>query len=309
MLIGVMLTVSFSNIFDFNPLAFDNKFALEVCAVLVLYLIGVYDDLIGVRYSKKFIAQILGSILIILSDTYIRSFNGLFGIESIPAWLGIALTVFLIVFITNAFNLIDGIDGLATSLSITALTVFGILFLATSQHIEALFAFSTIGVLIPFLYFNLFKVKRNLKTKIIMGDSGSLTLGFIMSIMTLKIWGATSVNISHETAEFFHIMAFTVLVIPCFDVVRVALHRAKSHAPIFLPDKNHFHHKLMALNLSPRKTLKYILFINFTFLLVNSALSYITSITFIVIIDIVIWTIMHIIITNKVLKRQATEEQ
>ncbi len=297
--ISLLLVVSFSNILGLVQIDITNRFTLEICAIFILYIVGLSDDLSGVIYRKKFIFQIFTAILIITSGTYIHNLNGLFGVFTIPEYVGIPLTILLIVFITNALNLIDGLDGLASSLSIMALAVYGILFFMCNKSIDMLIAFATVGALIPFLYANLTRVKKRASTKIIMGDSGALVIGLILSIMMIKLWGIEPTESDIIPSTYFHVMAFTMILVPCLDVLRVVLHRAKSNQPLFLPDKNHFHHKLIALGCTHHQSLVLILAINVFFILLNTVLTNKLPIIYITIIDIVIWTILHILITKK----------
>ena len=298
--ISFLLALPISNTFGVLQINITNTFACEICAVFILYIVGLSDDLSSVKYRKKFIFQILTAILIIISGTYIRSLNGLFGVFVIPEYIGIPLTILLIVFITNALNLIDGLDGLASSLSIMALTVYGVLFFMCDKSIDMLIAFATVGALIPFLYANLKRVKKRTTTKIIMGDSGALVIGLILSIMMVKLWGIepNESYIIHST--YFHVMAFTMILVPCLDVLRVILHRAKNKKPLFLPDKNHFHHKLIALGCTHHQSLVRILFLNTFFILLNIILISNLPVICIIVLDILIWTVVHILITGKI---------
>ena len=142
----------------------------------IIYITGIVDDLIGLNATTKFAAQICAASLLPIAGLYLNNLYGLFGIYEIPTYVGIPLTIFIIVFIDNAMNLIDGIDGLAASLSLLALAGF----LAYFVHYEVFTYTYTIltvgmmGALVAFLYFNLFgKPEKN--TKIFMGDSGSLS--------------------------------------------------------------------------------------------------------------------------------------
>ncbi len=123
---------------------------LLICGLTLLYIIGIADDLIGVRYRKKFVVQILSASFFPISGLWINNLYGLFGIGVLPMWIGVPITIFIVVFITNAINLIDGIDGLASGLSSVALVIFGFLFLKEELFIYSMIAFATFGVLIFF---------------------------------------------------------------------------------------------------------------------------------------------------------------
>ena len=157
---------------------------LLFCGLILLYLIGITDDLIGVRYRKKFLVQFLVASFFPLGGLYINDLYGLFGIEAITPWIGIPLTLLFVVFITNAINLIDGIDGLASGLCMVAFLTLGGFFFANQIWVLALLAFITVGVLIPFFYYNVFGKAERCR-KIFMGDTGSLTLGYLLSFLAM----------------------------------------------------------------------------------------------------------------------------
>lgn len=280
------------------------KVIWESLSLLSLFLIGIYDDILGVAYRGKFAVQIFAATLITLSGSYFRTLHGLFGIYEISPWIGIPSTIFLYVFITNALNLIDGIDGLASLLSIMALMVYGILLYANGQIGDSLFAFASLGALIPFCYHNIFGIKDGARSKIFMGDTGALVIGAILGFTAVKIWSITHCVGGGGFIPIFYTMAYTMLIIPCFDVVRVIIHRFRAKRALFLPDKSHIHHKFMALGFSADMALAWIITINFLFALTNIILSYSLNITLIVLLDITLWTIMHIYLTRLIASRE-----
>ena len=158
-----------------------------ICALMLMYLTGIADDLIGVRYRGKFIFQIIAGALIAMSGLYIRNLFGFFGIGAVNAWLGVAATIFLAIFVINAINLIDGIDGLASGLSAIALTYYSYIFYQAGEYIYAMLAGATLGTLVPFFYYNVFGNAAN-HTKIFMGDTGSLTIGTILSFLSMAVF-------------------------------------------------------------------------------------------------------------------------
>ena len=167
------------------PPAMTAELLLFTAGLTLLYIVGVADDLIGVRYSKKFIVQLLTALMLPLSGLYVNNLYGLFGIHALSPFIGVPLTLVLVVFITNAINLIDGIDGLASGLSMVALAVFGGLFVWNNWWVYALVAFVSIGVLIPFFSYNVFG-NASRGRKIFMGDTGSLMLGYLLSLFTQR---------------------------------------------------------------------------------------------------------------------------
>lgn len=295
---------------DSDSVILPPEILLILCALVLLYLVGIMDDLVGVRYRQKFIVQICCGVLLVLSGTWINNLYGLFGIHEISPYIGIPFTIFVVVFIINAINLIDGIDGLASGLSGLALLIFGILFFVQDQWVYSALAFTSLGVLIPFFYYNVFG-NINRGRKIFMGDTGSLTIGMILASLAIRFsMYDESFGGSRDGAV---VIAFSLLITPMFDVVRVVIHRLRNGAHPFKPDRNHIHHKFLALGLSPRKAMILILTISGIFSVSNILLLPYMNITLLLLSDIAVWTGMHIWITwritvrntisNKVLKK------
>lgn len=257
-----------------------------ICGMTLLYLTGIADDLIGVRYRQKFVIQIFCASLFPVAGLWINDFYGLFGIYSLSPWFGIPFTILTGVFITNAINLIDGIDGLASGLSSVALLVLGTLFVEKGLWFYGMIAFSTVGVLVSFFYYNVFGSAERAR-KIFMGDTGSLTLGYILSFLAIK-YSQNNLDMVPYTEGAF-VIAFSTLIIPSFDVIRVVLVRIRNGKNPFEPDKNHIHHKLLAIGLTPRKAMIRLLCISCTFSAANILLiPYINS-TIMLLADIIVW--------------------
>ena len=264
----------------------------------LLYLVGEADDLVGVGYRYKFLVQTVAAALIVLSGNWLGSFAGLFGIENVPAWIGMPVTILAIIFITNAINLINGIDGLASGLSIISLLTLTVLLLMNSSFSYTLFAVATLGIVLVFWFYNVFgnAMKGH---KLFMGDTGSLTLGYILSFLTIHL----SQDISGEHGKWQMIVAFSSLLVPMFDVVRVSLHRIRKGRSPFLPDKNHIHHKLIRAGM--KKTghvLVTILGIDFFFIVFNALLAGRLNITLLLFCDIAIYTSLQFIINRFIRK-------
>lgn len=215
---------------------------------VVLMLIGIKDDLIGSKASRKFIIQIIAASFLIFSGNYINTLHGLFGIYEIPAYVGMPLTVFFVVYVINSFNLIDGVDGLAGTLGCIAAFGFGILLLLEQDCPYSILAFAILGVLISFLRYN-FSNKR----KIFMGDTGSLTIGYLLAFLAVHF----SMSTAHTSAESVAqpiVLAWSVMFVPLFDTFRVICVRAWHRKPLFSPDRNHIHHKLLDLGYTHKET-------------------------------------------------------
>lgn len=299
LLLGINLTMGHWEILteignEVLPLAFG------FCTIMVLYLVGMADDLIGVRYRAKFFIQILCGLMLIAGGIAFNDLHGILWIHEIPTWIGYPFTVLVIVFIINAINLIDGIDGLASGLCSIALLFYGTTFFMLQHYIYAMLAFSTLGVLVPFFYYNVFgNAERG--RKIFMGDTGSLTIGMMLCFLSLKM--VLCAPDEGQDIPNPMVLAFSPLLIPCFDVVRVYLHRVRNGKNPFLPDKNHIHHKLLAIGMRQRTAMITILSVSLLFTLCNILLSKYLEVTILLIADIVTWTAANIWLTDKINKR------
>lgn len=241
-----------------------------VAGLTLLYVIGVGDDLVGVRYSRKFLIQIVSALLIPAAGLWINDFYGLFGIGEIPSYIGIPFTVLLTVFVTNAINLIDGIDGLASGLSTVALGMFGVTFAIEGLWMYSLMAFVCVGVIVPFFCYNVFgNVEKH--HKIFMGDTGSLTLGFILSLMAIK-YSMYNGEADHSVDGAPLMTAFSMLLVPCLDVLRVVMGRLRRKAHPFKPDRTHLHHKFLLMGLKPRTSMMLILLMAVAYIVLTYAL-------------------------------------
>lgn len=279
-----------------------SEFLGLLAGLTLLYVIGIGDDLIGVRYSRKFLIQILSAAMIPLSGLYVNHFYGLFGLYEIPMFIGIPLTLLLTVFITNAINLIDGIDGLASGLCIVALSMFGITFALEGLWMYTLLAFISVGVIVPFFCYNVYgNVEKG--HKIFMGDTGSLTLGFILSLMVIKycmyrpgepdaVDGAPLVT------------AFSILLVPCLDVIRVVLGRMKRKANPFKPDRTHLHHKFLQMGFTPHRSMMLIQIMAASFMVVTYVLIYVgVHATLVFALDVGVWTLLNMWFSSLIHKK------
>ncbi len=264
---------------------------LYICGMTALYMVGIADDLVGVRYRQKFLVQIFCACLFPLAGLCINDLYGLLGIHQLSPFVAVPLTIFTVVFITNAINLIDGIDGLASGLSGVALLIFTGLFIEKRLWSYAMLSAATFGVLVPFFYYNVFG-NADRARKIFMGDTGSLTLGYTLCFLAIKYCQyAPSVVVSSSDAFF---IAFSTLLLPAFDVVRVVLYRLRNGRNPFEPDKHHIHHKLLAIGLTPRHVMVSLVSMACLFCLANILLVVYVNSTLLLIIDITVWVALHL---------------
>ncbi|WP_051268173.1 MraY family glycosyltransferase [Terrimonas ferruginea] len=196
---------------QFNP-----EFQYFFAAALVIFFLGLKDDLVILSASKKFVGQIIAAaILIHLGDIRLNSMYGLFGINELPEAFSYALSYLTVIVIINSFNLVDGVDGLAASLGLLTMLVFGTYFFMIREQAYALLAFSMAGSLIAFLIFN------HHPARIFMGDCGSLMIGLLNAILAIKF-----INITNDSSVPIPVpasvpIAFAILIVPLLDTLRV----------------------------------------------------------------------------------------
>lgn len=297
LLIGISLLLGYGNML--GGLAAEGRaLSFGFCSIMVLYLVGMADDLIGIRYKAKFVVQVICGLLVIAGALWMNNLHGMFFIHELPWWVGYPFTVLAVVFIINSINLIDGIDGLASGLCGVAVLFYGIIFLAVHQYIYAVLSFATLGVLVPFFYYNVFgDVTRG--KKIFMGDTGSLTIGMMLCILSLKLLHSFPETDVPNRPNVL-ILAFSPIIIPCFDVLRVYLHRLRNGKNPFLPDKNHIHHKLLAIGMRQRAAMITIVSVSVLFTLCNILLSYHVNVNLLLVADIALWTAANIVLTRRI---------
>jgi len=239
----------------------ETKYVLS--ALSIMFIIGFRDDLINLRAFQKLFGQIAAGLIIVsVCDIRLLSLYGLFGFGEVPLWLSYILSVFTIIVITNAYNLIDGIDGLAGSVGVIASIFFGIWFYFNGFSPFALISFAFAGGLLAFLNFNW------APSKIFMGDTGSLLIGFFLSIVTIQFIDSNSNLTSSEFAFGGSIgTAIAVLILPLADTARVFVKRvAKGKSPMH-PDRTHFHHILLRLGCNHAQSTGILLTVNIVFVL------------------------------------------
>lgn len=213
-----------------------------IASMVLLFFSGVKDDILVISATKKLLMQVIASLIVIIfSDIRIKSFYGIFGLSEIPYFDSILFSLFVYIVIINAYNLIDGIDGLAGGIGVIISLTFGTWFYISGNIEMATLAISLAGALIGFLYFNFSK-----KHKIFMGDTGSLIVGFVIAIMAIKFIDLNS----HYVHEYYAIrnaptVAILILSIPLFDTLRMFTMRAIRGKSPFMADKNHLHHLLL----------------------------------------------------------------
>jgi UDP-N-acetylmuramyl pentapeptide phosphotransferase/UDP-N-acetylglucosamine-1-phosphate transferase len=295
-----LLASSWNNQLDHT---FNIWSASYLAGLLIIYTTGIIDDLIGLTAKSKFIAQIIAASLLPMTGLTINNLYGLFGIYYIPYYAGVAFTIFAIVFICNAINLIDGIDGLAGSISLLALGGFlgYFVYYDVFSYTYTVLAAGMMGALVAFLYYNLFgKAEKN--TKIFMGDSGSLSLGYTLGFFAIKT--AMDHPVIWETRPEAFLFPLTLLFVPIADVVRVTFYRLFHGYPLFDADKNHIHHKLLAAGLNQHQALITILAFEICYMVLNLVVLADFDITYIVVTDVIIFMVFHLMLDVVIHRRE-----
>ena len=224
-------------------------------SIVVLFALGIMDDLKDLSAKYKFLIQISLAILIALAGIRITSFDGLFGIYELPLTAQYTFTILAIVGITNAFNLIDGIDGLAGGLGFMSLITLGMFLTMSGDPNTALIAFALAGALFSFLYFNFNPAK------IFMGDTGSLVLGFVIAVLCIRLM-QINVMIPNPIILNAPVFVLGIVFIPVFDTIRVFSVRIWKGKSPFEADKTHIHHLLTNQGFSHSFAAKLICFLH-----------------------------------------------
>ncbi len=209
----------------------------------ILFIIGLKDDLLVLSPYTKLAAQLVSILFILSNESFmIHSLNGFLGIHEVPVYLYYGVAGFVMLTIINAYNLIDGIDGLAAIVGVVILIIYTTIFYITGEYFFVLLCLTLNGALIAFLSFNLSSNK-----KIFMGDTGSLIVGFIISTLTLKFLALSpeSYNSLPFLLENVPLIAISILIVPLFDTARVFTIRLANKKSPFSPDRNHTHHILI----------------------------------------------------------------
>ena len=236
-------------LYNFPNTDLNFKIIFGLCsAVSLMVFFGLKDDIIEVEPLEKVIFQIITALFVIIScEIRIDSFDGLFGIYELPTTFSYMFSVFVFVIVVNAFNLIDGIDGLSASVGLISTSCFGVFFCLNDLLIQSVIMFCYSGALASFLIFNF-------KKRLFLGDNGSMSLGVIIAFGVFSVITVTNgVNFVGETGYFINNASVIVLALisfPLLDTIRVFCIRLMQGKSPFRPDRNHLHHHLTNLKLS-----------------------------------------------------------
>ncbi|MGF7230840.1 MraY family glycosyltransferase, partial [Arachidicoccus sp.] len=235
----------------FNVGSYFAGWCYILAGAFLLFVTGLKDDLVSIDPYKKFVAQIIAAIIVVyIADIRLSNLDGIFGIHELPYLISFVLSVIGITFVTNAFNLIDGVDGLAGGLSLLLFSFLGSMFAWNNDIGLAMICFTISGAIVGFLKYNI------APAKIFMGDTGSLIIGFLASVLSIafvnKIGSNTSTGfLSRLSQQNGNIsIALAAIIVPVYDTFRVFTTRILRGYSPFRPDRTHVHHVLLDLGLT-----------------------------------------------------------
>jgi UDP-N-acetylmuramyl pentapeptide phosphotransferase/UDP-N-acetylglucosamine-1-phosphate transferase len=258
---GVILS---SVLFTGMGKAFELKYI--IAGLIVLFFIGLKDDIITLVPAKKAAGQLIASLIIVIFGGIRISFNySLFGIPELSYLLSLLISLILVMTLINSLNFIDGIDGLAAGVGIIASTSFGTWFVLNDQISLAVICFSLSGSLIAFFWYNVFSKKF----KIFLGDTGSMVIGFLLAVFLMRFLELNFHGPVYKTTDVAPSLALAILIVPVFDVFRIVLIRIMNRKSPFFGDHNHIHHKVLKLSGSHIKATSVILLVNILLIIIT----------------------------------------
>jgi UDP-N-acetylmuramyl pentapeptide phosphotransferase/UDP-N-acetylglucosamine-1-phosphate transferase len=238
---GVAIFAAVFITFMISTYTFQKWVPFLAAGLIILFFSGIKDDIAVISPLKKLILQIAAIMLVIVPNgLVISNLGGVFGIHQIPYWGGILLTAFTMIVVTNAYNLIDGVDGLAGGVGFIACTFFAWWFWQAGMMTESVLAITLAGSLIGFLWYNFSPAS------IFMGDTGSQIIGFLLgflavSLVSKGVASASSVPFRHAVP----VLVLAVLIVPLYDTLRIFIIRVLKMKSPFHPDRLHIHHQLL----------------------------------------------------------------
>lgn len=234
-------------------------------AIALMFIIGLRDDILALTPKQKLYSQFLPVLILVFLDrTTLDSTYGLFEDLIFPEWVSLLISLFVIVILTNAYNLVDGLDGLAGTIGVIVLGFYGVWFFSIGNTAVGFIAFCFSGALLAFLFFNW------QPSKIFMGDTGALMIGLLISYLTIRFI-RTNHDLPVSSAFKFTASvasAVCVMIIPIFDTLRVIILRLRKFQSPFKADKNHLHHQFLNLGMDHARSVISIALISIFFLVI-----------------------------------------
>ena len=260
-------------------------------AFIFIALTGMADDFFSIKYREKFFLQVFAAIILLQSGIYIDSFHGVFGIYEIPIWASYIVSVFVFIVIVNAFNLIDGIDGLSALLSIKFFLLTGGIITIASKEMYLVIP-SVVGAIAGFLFFNF-----NPSKKVFLGDTGALLLGSVIAFFIFYILDSENYIITDDLISR-PLLAILLIIYPLADTLRASLIRMYKGRSPFLADRVHLHHRLIDKGLSHYGASTLILILSISVLLLGFLMSSLFSLSICSMLIFIYLTIVYYVFFN-----------
>ncbi|MCK5135409.1 MAG: undecaprenyl/decaprenyl-phosphate alpha-N-acetylglucosaminyl 1-phosphate transferase [Bacteroidales bacterium] len=247
----------------FTGIATAHELKYIIAAMIIIFFVGLKDDFYPMIAYKKFIGQTVAILFILVpGDFHLTSLHGLFGINELSYGLSLVITFIIALALINSFNLIDGIDGLASGIGILTSVFFGIVFLRDNHLAYAIMTFILSSSLLTFFYFNVFSEKN----KIFLGDTGAMLIGLLLAIFVVRFLNYENSSLFFNESQSAPAILLSVLIIPVFDTARVFILRILRGKSPFEADRTHIHHRLLDLSGSHIKATAIILSVNVIFI-------------------------------------------
>ena len=249
---GIAIFVGFViSILLFGNISSEYGLQYLIASLMIVFFIGIKDDIYLISLSKKFIWQfIIIFILIFLGDFRFLSLGGFLGIYEIPYFISVVISAFVFIVLINCINLIDGVDGLASGLSIVIAGIFAVFFYSQESRDNLLISIGLLGSLIPFFIYNVFGKKN----KLFMGDTGALIIGVISVVLVIKFNVLSTKSMGWFEITAAPAMSIAIFFIPLYDTLQVFTFRILNRKSPFSADKNHLHHRLLRMGLTHIQT-------------------------------------------------------
>ncbi len=270
------------------------EFVMMIAGLTAMYLVGVMDDLIGVSMRSKLIIELLAALMIPLSGLWINNLQGLFGVYELSPWIGIPLTVAAVMYISNTIPMLDDVDGLASGLAVIAYSVMGFLCFWGHQYLILMLCAGMIGVLLPFMFRNVMGWRLFGWRKLFFGETGGLTIGYLLAFVVIVVGQMGGSQLPTGVG----MICFGTLLIPMFDVMRVAITRLVNGRNIFRSgDHNHIHHRLMTAGLQPAMILLTLMIISLGYIGLNViGVMMGSDLSLLLVTNVGVWLIMQVVI-------------
>lgn len=298
MLVSICITLAIPHVLGDNSFL-EHKMDQSIMRILqviaglsLMYVVGLKEDLHGTNTKNIFLGLLLVSAMFPATGLWINDLHGLFGVYDIPTWVGMPLTVLLAIYITEIFKLMDGIDGLESGISTIALCVF-IMFCSWKGFvIGGVISSAALGLIAPYWVMKMLN-RRSKKT--ILGNSGSYIMGYVIAYLTIGL--TRQGGPGGVLPEYMLIICFSVIMLPALDLLRVLRSRVKDSRALLLADKNQINHKLIRTGMGRTKVVVCLLFMTLFVVGLTTYLAYLElNLTYIFIIDMILYVVMHYVI-------------